>query len=56
MVFEADFRIFMVVSWPYETICTADCGHGKRDTEKVVQQYNFATKKEADFCGIELVL
>jgi hypothetical protein len=27
MVFEADFRIWVVVSGPYETVRTADCGH-----------------------------
>jgi hypothetical protein len=54
--FRGDFRIFVVVYGPYGTVRTADCGHGKRGTEEVVQQYGFGTENEADLCGTDLVL
>jgi hypothetical protein len=54
--FEADFSFLFTVSGPYGTVRTTDCGHEKRGTEVVVQQYGFGTKNEADFCGTDLVL
>jgi hypothetical protein len=35
-IFKADFKIFVVVSGPYGTVRTIDCGHEKRGTEEVV--------------------
>jgi hypothetical protein len=48
-IFEADFRLLVVVSGPYRTVRTTDCWHGFRGTEQVVQQYGFGTDYEADF-------
>jgi hypothetical protein len=31
-VFNADFKFSMVVSGPYETVHTTDCGHRKQGT------------------------
>jgi hypothetical protein len=55
-VFEVDFRIWVVVSRPYETVRTTNCGHKKRGTKEVVQQYGFGMENEANFCGTDLVL
>ena len=56
MIFKANSRFFVVVSRPYRTVHTGDCGHGKLGTEEAGQRYGFGTKNEADFCGIDLVL
>jgi hypothetical protein len=55
-VFEADFRILVVVYGSYGTVRTADYGHEKQGTEEVVQQYGFGMENEADLCGTDLVL
>jgi hypothetical protein len=55
-IFEAHFKIFVLVSGLYEIVRTAHHGHKKRGTEEVVQQYGFGTENEAYFCGTNLVL
>jgi hypothetical protein len=55
-IFEADFRIFVVVYGSYRIVRTTKYGHEKRGIEEFVQQYDFDTKNKANFCGSELVL
>jgi hypothetical protein len=55
-VFEADFRFLFAVSWPYGTVRTVDCWHGKQGTEEVIQQYRFGMFFEAKFIETILVL
>jgi hypothetical protein len=54
--FKVDFNFMFIVLGPYRTVCTTDCGHKKRGTKVVVQQYGFGTKNEANFYGTDLVL
>jgi hypothetical protein len=55
-VFEADFRIFVVVFGPYRTVRTAGLWARKTRYGRGHTAVRFWHKNEADFCGTDLVL